>query len=201
MIITEALHLIRGKLMDTVLVIFAFVIIITLIAMIIYAIKEKIQSYVIKRERKKHREVNEQIERLQQEKKHVEQKKNYSKKKLLTATEIEYYKAIKNNTPHGYVVLPQINLATIINRTDEHKYQNELYRNIDFVIFDLYLNPVVLIEINDYSHKDKSRWMRDQKVKHICEEANLPIITLWVDFGIHQDYIKKRIEEYCVTSA
>ena len=119
----------------------------------------------------------------------------------MTATEIKFFHAIKDGTPKGYVVLPQINLATIINRSDDHKYQNELFRNIDFVIFDLETNPIVLIEINDNSHKEKDRWIRDRKVESICHEADLPIITLWTDYGINSDYIKKRIEEYCKISA
>lgn len=122
--------------------------------------------------------------------------KSYSKKRLMTNTEIFYYKAIKESIPQGYIVFPQINLATIINRNDEHKYQNELYRNIDFVIFDLYANPIILIEVNDESHHQKERWIRDQKVKEICNEAGLPIITLWVKCGINRDYIKNRIEKY-----
>lgn len=127
--------------------------------------------------------------------------KTYEKKKLMTATEIKFFHAIKDSTPKGYVVLPQINLATIINRSDDHKYQNELFRNIDFVVFDLETNPIVLIEINDNSHKEKDRWIRDKKVESICREADLPIITLWTDYGINSEYIKKRIEEYCKISA
>lgn len=122
--------------------------------------------------------------------------KSYSKKRLMTNTEIFYYKAIKENVPKGYIVFPQINLATIINRNDKHKYQSELYRNIDFVIFDLYSNPIILIEVNDKTHHQKERWIRDQKVKDICNEAGLPIITLWVECGINRNYIKNRIEKY-----
>lgn len=127
--------------------------------------------------------------------------KQYEKKKLMTPTEIKFFHAIKNATPKGFVALPQINLATIINRVDEHKYQNELFRNIDFVIFDLETNPIILIEINDNSHKEKDRWIRDKKVETICNEANLPIITLWTDYGINPEYIKNRIEKYCKISA
>ena len=127
--------------------------------------------------------------------------KQYEKKKLMTPTEIKFFHAIKNATPKGFVALPQINLATIINRVDEHKYQNELFRNIDFVIFDLETNPIVLIEINDGTHLKQERIIRDKNIKYVCDKAGLPIITFWTQYGIDPDYIKRRIEEYCKPSA
>lgn len=123
--------------------------------------------------------------------------KEYKKKKLMTPTEIKYFHAIQKSVSGNYILQPQVNLATIIERTDEHKYQNELYRNIDFVIFDLQYNPIVLIEINDKTHKEKARQARDSKVKSICALAELPIITFWTDYGINEEYIQKRISEYC----
>lgn len=123
--------------------------------------------------------------------------KEYQKKKLMTPTEIKYFHAIQKAVSGNYILQPQVNLATIIERTDEHKYQNELYRNIDFVIFDPQYNPIVLIEINDKTHKEKARQARDCKVKAICALAELPIITFWTDYGINEEYIQKRISEYC----
>lgn len=127
--------------------------------------------------------------------------RKYEKKKLMTQTELQYFRVIRDNTPAGYVPLPQINLAAIINRIDEHKYQNELFRNIDFVIFDLKTNPIVLIEINDGTHLKQERIIRDKNIKYVCDKAGLPIITFWTQYGIDPDYIKRRIEEYCKPSA
>ena len=124
--------------------------------------------------------------------------KNYRPKKLLTQTELKFFNAIKKAINENYILLPQINLASIIERTDEHKYQNELYRNIDFAIFDKSYNPIALIEINDKTHKDKKRIARDIKVKEICNNANIPLITFWTDYGVNQEYINKRIAD-CLT--
>lgn len=125
-----------------------------------------------------------------------QQEKQYAKKKLLTPTEIKFYNAIKKYLPSEYILLPQINLASIIARTDEHKYQNELYRNLDFAIFDKNYIPIAAIEINDKTHNEKARKARDFKVKDICESAELPLITFWTDYGINEEYIQKRISEY-----
>lgn len=121
----------------------------------------------------------------------------YTKKKLLSKVEIDFYRAIREIVNGQYRVYPQINLATVIEKQGDFKYQNELYRNIDFAIFDTDFSPIVLIEINDNSHLQPERQKRDIKVRELCRQAGLPMITLWVDKGINKDYIKKRISEYC----
>ncbi len=123
--------------------------------------------------------------------------KEYTTKPLLTPTEDSFFQAIKLATPKNYTVYPQINLAAIIRRIDQHRFQNELYRNIDFAIFDAGYYPKLLIEINDDSHKQWDRIERDHKVREICKQAHIPIITFWTEYGINQEYIEKRIKEYC----
>jgi hypothetical protein len=115
------------------------------------------------------------------------------KESLITETERAYFTAIKKVLPAGYFLQPQVNLASIIYRTDNFKFQNELYRNIDACVFDMAYKPTVLIEINDDTHKAPDRKERDQKVKAICEEAGIPLITLWTSYGINPEYISKRI--------
>ncbi len=126
----------------------------------------------------------------------AQNQKGYEPKRLLTPTEVKFYEAIKQATPPSYIVYPQINLASIINRTDEHTYQNELYRNIDFAIFNENYFPIVLLEINDKSHNEPARRARDIKVKEILLQANLPLVTLWTNYGVNQEYINKRLAEY-----
>lgn len=115
------------------------------------------------------------------------------KKSLISETERSYLTAIKNVLPAGYFLQPQVNLASIIYRTDNFKFQNELYRNIDACVFDKEYRPIVLIEINDDTHKAPDRKERDHKVKDICEEAGIPLVTFWTSYGINPEYISKRI--------
>lgn len=121
--------------------------------------------------------------------------KSYSKKALLTATEIKFKNAIEKFIPENYVLYPQINLASIIKRTDEHTYQNELYRNVDFCVFNEKFIPQLIIEINDNTHKEKSRQARDIKVQNICESAGIPIVKFWTEYGVNESYIEKKIKE------
>ena len=117
------------------------------------------------------------------------------KSSLVTDTEMNYLKCIKDVLPKGYLIQPQVNLASFIIRTDGARYQNELFRNVDFIITDLFYKPLILIEINDQTHLSRDRVERDKKVANICEEAGIPIIKLWTSYGVNPEYIKKRIEE------
>ena len=118
-----------------------------------------------------------------------------AKKTLLSKSEQLYFEEIKKAVPNGYCVFPQINLATIIKRTDNSRFQNELYRNTDFLITDENYRPLIVIEINDLTHLNNDRKKRDEKVKNICDEAGLPIIMLWTSYGVNPEYIKTRITE------
>ncbi|MCD7732798.1 MAG: DUF2726 domain-containing protein [Oscillospiraceae bacterium] len=126
-----------------------------------------------------------------------EQKYLYEvKKSLITSTERSYLRAIKKSLPEGYIVLPQVSLRSVLIRTDNAKFQNELFRIADGLICRIEdYHPVAVVEINDASHLQSDRKNRDTKVKNICEEAGLPIITLWTSYGINEEYIKKRVQK------
>lgn len=114
---------------------------------------------------------------------------------IMTKNEISYFHAIMKSLPNGYHLQPQVNLASVINRTDNSKFHNELFRNIDFLILSSDFKPIAFIEINDSTHNDPSRIKRDQKVKEICEEAGISIINFWTKYGVNQDYIDKKVNE------
>lgn len=126
------------------------------------------------------REVDRQTIKVKQEIKFKEKNNVYRKRNsLLTVVEKNYYRFISNAIKDTeYIVLPQINLATIIEKISQG-YNNELFRNIDFGIFDKStLEPLCMIEINDTSHDKYNRMERDQKVKNILSMCNLPLLTL-----------------------
>ena len=118
-----------------------------------------------------------------------------AKPSLLTKSEQDFFSCIQKSVPTGYIVFPQANLATFIQRTDAFRYQNELYRNVDFLVTDAAYKPLFAVEINDQTHLQNKRRDRDEKVKNICEEAGVPIIWLWTSYGVNPDYIQKRINE------
>lgn len=118
----------------------------------------------------------------------------YSKKQFMTNNEFYFYKifkeiAIENNL----TIQPQVNLASIINKKDA-KYRSELFRNIDFAFFSQdYKELLLLIEINDNTHKQSKRKERDKKVKNICELAKIKLINFYTDKPNEKEYVKNRI--------
>jgi hypothetical protein len=125
---------------------------------------------------------------------------DYKPKPLMTKTELIFYDKIKTLESKNLHVLPQINLATIISKEGDYTYQTELYRNIDFAIFDELYKPILLVELNDKSHERKDRKERDKKVKEICSKAGIEIVTVDTknpDINI----VKSRLETYTCTES
>ena len=124
------------------------------------------------------------------------QKNEYKiKDSLMTDTEKRYFQGIRSILPDSYIVQPQINLATVLDKVSGSYYQNELFRNIDFGIFDLDYKPLLLIEINDETHREPERVKRDAKVANICFDAGLPLIRFWTSYGVDTDYMLKRLRQ------
>lgn len=90
--------------------------------------------------------------------------KIYERKEFMSTYELLFYEKIKD-LENEYKIVPQVNLATIVKKINRG-YINELFKNIDFAIFDKdYKNVLLLIEINDSTHNKINRKDRDLKVK------------------------------------
>lgn len=120
----------------------------------------------------------------------------YSKKpSLLTPLEKEYYSEFCQIFAGKYIVFPQINLASVVNK-DTQGFRNELFRNIDFGVFTAELDLVLLIEINDRSHLRPDRVERDKSVKKICKKAHIPLVTFWTKDGINRQEFIAQFSKY-----
>lgn len=117
------------------------------------------------------------------------------KSSLLTASEMQYYKILDAYFGKDYRVLPQINLASVIEKEGQG-FRTELFRNVDFGIFDFNFRPILLIEINDNSHFRKDRMERDESVQSITKKARIPLITFWTKDGIDEKNIYNTIKKY-----
>lgn len=118
-----------------------------------------------------------------------------ARKALISRNESAFFTAISDSLPEGFHLFPQVNLASFVDRTDDPKYRNELFRNVDFLITDAQFAPRIAVEINDQTHLESKRKTRDEKVRNILEEAGIPLLTLWTSYGVNKPYIEKRIGE------
>ena len=119
-----------------------------------------------------------------------------AKKAFMTDCEKAFFDVFQKIVAPNYTVQPQINLASIIDKNTQSRYRAELFRNIDFGIFDNRYSLFLLIEINDKTHYQKDRYARDKKVHAICEEAGIPLITFWSHYGINEKYIYDTLSAY-----
>ena len=116
------------------------------------------------------------------------------KASLVTPIEKRYISIIQSILPERYFLIPQVCLRSIIEKVDNSRYASELFRLIDIGIFEKNTyKPIMLIEINDKSHHLQSRRERDQKVRNICEEAGIPLVTFWQMYNIDIEYVKETI--------
>lgn len=125
-------------------------------------------------------------------------KTKYQSKQLMSEYEKYFYEILSKNFAQDYIIMPQVNLASIIEKIKDFpkQYQNELYRNIDFGIFDkTTMKPLLLIEINDKTHNQPDRIKRDLKVKEICNQANIKLITFYTKYENKPNYIVSRIKK------
>ena len=119
------------------------------------------------------------------------------KTSLVSKAELQFYKKLEYLYGNSYKIQVQVNLASIINKNDT--FRNDLFRNIDFGIFEKEtLKPLLLIELNDSTHKNYKRYNRDIKIREILKQVQMPLITFYTDYDNNSDYIKKRID--CILS-
>ena len=79
---------------------------------------------------------------------------NYVPKRFLSNNEYNFLTKFIDleNELHVHIV-PQVNLASIIEKKSDYRFNTELFRNIDFGIFSAdYGKLLLLIELNDESH-------------------------------------------------
>ena len=117
----------------------------------------------------------------------------YETKPFMTLYERKIYNILLK-LGDNYKIIPQINLASIIRKKNNNHYYSDLFRNIDFAIFDKECNKLLLlIEIDDSTHDNYKRKQRDQKVNDICKNASIKLIHFYMKYPNNEDYVINRV--------
>ena len=120
---------------------------------------------------------------------------NYVPKRFLSNNEYNFLTKFIDleNELHVHIV-PQVNLASVITKISDSRFNTELFRNIDFGIFNAdYSKLLLLIELNDESYNTYHRKKRDIKVHDICNKAGIKLITFYTKYSNEKEYVKSRI--------
>ena len=128
---------------------------------------------------------------------------NYIPKKFLSNNEYNFLtKFIDLENELHINIVPQVNLASVIEKVSTSRFNTELFRNIDFGIFNAdYSKLLLLIELNDESHNNFHRKKRDVKVNDICNKAGIKLITFYTKYSNEKEYVKGRIIKELNTSS
>lgn len=119
------------------------------------------------------------------------------KKAVLTAVEADFLAVLKWVVDGRCELLMQVPLLAVIDKVTQNSYRNELFRIVDFALIDgATYAPLVLIELNDASHKRADRVERDRKVAEICDRAKLPLVTFDLQQATDRGYVKKQLSRY-----
>ena len=125
----------------------------------------------------------------------------YSRRKFMTDYERYFYNIFLELEQEFMIkVVPQVNLAAIVKKEVNNYYINELFRNIDFAIFDKdYKEVLLLIEINDSTHNTRKRIARDKKVEKILKDVGIKLIKFYSNYPNKYDYVKPRVRNEIIS--
>lgn len=109
------------------------------------------------------------------------------KERLLTTSEMIFFRVILQIINDRYFIFPQIHLASILqikkgefDRKNWKRYFNKLIqKSFDFVIFKRdTLEPLLVIELDDSTHSQFQRVKRDLFVDQALRAAQIPILHI-----------------------
>ena len=130
--------------------------------------------------------------------KSVPQEYHYERRDLImTRTETEFFKMLDEAIGSKYYVFPQVHLSSILeHRIDGQDWWKAFHhlnrKSVDFVICERNkVQPLVAIELDDWSHKLEKRKLRDAEVERIFRGANFPLLR----FGYKGPYTAQSIAQ------
>lgn len=110
-----------------------------------------------------------------------------AKKYFLTGAERKLFQILQDSElSNSYYIFPQLHLSTLLEVKPEAKdlqgkfdWLNRLF--VDFVIMDKEtIKPVLVIELNDSTHRWNNRKARDQFVAKALNENKIPLLIVGV---------------------
>ena len=109
----------------------------------------------------------------------------YAKKSyLLTPAEHEFFSVLEQAAESKYYIFPQLALDKLVLLSGKGSYRGG-YRNkidqksVDFVLFDKQnISPILVIELDDYTHERPDRQARDGFVDRVMSHCNIPILHI-----------------------
>lgn len=107
----------------------------------------------------------------------------YIRKQLLTDTELHFFEVLESVTPKHCYLLTQVRLANLVKLKQESgaffwkQFSPIGMKCVDFVIVQRdTMRPLVVVELDDSSHKFEDRRQRDAFVDQVLNSVELPVL-------------------------
>jgi len=116
---------------------------------------------------------------------------------LLTGWELKFYHFLVENIENKYVVMCNVRLIDILKPWNFIERNKIIQKQIDFLICSKgYLNPILAIELNDKTHKQKKRYERDNFLDLAFQSAWLPLLFISTSDMNRKNYVKSVLSEF-----
>lgn len=118
--------------------------------------------------------------------------KYYRKQKILTETELKFYKMIKSiANKYELELFTQVSLYELVYTKYKRDFNKISRKTIDYVLTDKDTNIKVCIELDDYTHNKEERKKRDQFINELFYNVKIPLLRI----PVLPCYIVERIEK------
>lgn len=125
----------------------------------------------------------------------------YKKRKLLTENELLFYKELSRIAEkYNYAILTKIRLADIVEvdktKTNEYmKYFGKIKsKHVDFALANkTNLQPILIIELDDKSHKKEKAQKNDIDKNNILYYSNIKLLRVYSNYKL-EEYINDALE-------
>lgn len=130
-------------------------------------------------------------------------KKTYAytkKSKVMTEHEYIFYKILNEAVGQNYYILAQAHLSTFLSEHTKGQNWRAAFRHIngksvDFLLCDKQtLEPLLAIELDDKTHEQSDRILRDAEVENILESVHLPLLRMQPHGEIHIPDFQKLVQ-------
>lgn len=115
---------------------------------------------------------------------------------LLTEAEKKFYLVLVEILGNDYLIFSKVRMADLLhlprmNGSNFYHYFNKIQsKHVDFLICDKEnIKPLLVIELDDSSHLQFNRMVRDLLVDKIFENAKLPIIHFKISANYDKDFL------------
>lgn len=125
----------------------------------------------------------------------------YTKKpKIMTEHEYSFYKILNEAVGQNYYILAQAHLSAFLAENAKGRNRWAAFRHVngksvDFLLCDKQtLEPLLAIELDDKTHEQSDRVLRDAEVENILASVHLPLLRMQPHGEIHIPDFQKLVQ-------